>query len=108
MSGPTQISPAELKSRLEGAGKPVLLDVREPWEVAIAALPGIVAMPLHEIPQRWRELDAQAEIVVICRSGMRSQNAATFLMQQGITHVYNLAGGLLAWSREVDPSLPTY
>jgi adenylyltransferase/sulfurtransferase len=108
MSGPTQISPAELKSRLEGAGKPVLLDVREPWEVAIAALPGIVAIPLHEIPQRWRELDAQAEIVVICRSGMRSQNAATFLMQQGITHVYNLAGGLLAWSREVDPSLPTY
>ena len=90
MSGPTQISPAEHKSRLEGAGKPVLLDVREPWEVAIAALPGIVAMPLHEIPQRWRELDAQAEIVVICRSGMRSQNAATFLMQQGITHVYNL------------------
>lgn len=108
MSGPTQISPAELKSRLEGAGKPVLLDVREPWEVAIAALPGIVAMPLHEIPQRWRELDAQAEIVVICRSGMRSQNAATFLMQQGITHVYNLAGGLTAWSRDVDPSLPTY
>jgi len=108
MSGPTQISPAELKSRLESAGKPLLLDVREPWEVAIAALPGIVAIPLHEIPQRWRELDAQAEIVVICRSGMRSQNAATFLMQQGITHVYNLAGGLLAWSREVDPSLPTY
>jgi rhodanese-related sulfurtransferase len=108
MSGPTQISPAELKARLEAGDKPVLLDVREPWEVAIAALPGILTMPLHEVPQRWRELDAQAEIVVICRSGMRSQNAATFLMQQGITQVYNLAGGLLAWSREVDPSLPTY
>jgi adenylyltransferase/sulfurtransferase len=108
MSGPTQISPAELKTRLEAGNKPVLLDVREPWEVAIAALPGSLQIPLHEIPQRWQELDAQAEIVVICRSGMRSQNAATFLMQQGITHVYNLAGGLLAWSREVDPSLPTY
>jgi adenylyltransferase/sulfurtransferase len=108
MSGPTQISPAELKARLEAGGKPTLLDVREPWELAIAALPGIVPIPLHEIPQRWRELDARTEIVVICRSGMRSQNAATFLMQQGITHVYNLAGGLLAWSRDVDPSLPTY
>jgi rhodanese-related sulfurtransferase len=108
MSGPTQISPAELKAWLDAGKKPLLLDVREPWEVAVAALPGIVTIPLHEIPQRWRELDPQAEIVVICRSGMRSQNAATFLMQQGITHVYNLAGGVLAWSRDVDPSLPTY
>jgi len=108
MSGPTQISPAELKARLDAGGKPLLLDVREPWEIAITALPGIVPIPLHEMPQRWQELDAQAEIVVICRSGMRSQNAATFLMQQGITRVYNLAGGMLAWSRDVDPSLPTY
>ncbi|MGA3157454.1 MAG: rhodanese-like domain-containing protein [Steroidobacteraceae bacterium] len=108
MSGPDQISPAELKARIEAGGKPTLLDVREPWEIAVVALPGIVAIPLHEIPQRWQELDPQAEIVVICRSGMRSQNAATFLVQQGITHVYNLAGGMLAWSRDVDPSLPTY
>jgi rhodanese-related sulfurtransferase len=108
MSGPTQISPAELKARLEAGDKPVLLDVREPWEVAIAALPGSVLIPLHEVPQCWQELDAGAEIVVICRSGMRSQNAATFLIQQGITHVYNLVGGLTAWSRDVDPSLPTY
>jgi sulfur-carrier protein adenylyltransferase/sulfurtransferase len=108
MSGPTQISPAELKARLQAGEPPTLLDVREPWEIAIAALPGILVIPLNEIPQRWQELDAQADIVVICRSGMRSQNAATFLVRQGITHVYNLAGGMLAWSREVDPSLPTY
>jgi adenylyltransferase/sulfurtransferase len=108
MNTPVQISPAELKARLDAGEKLTLLDVREPWEIAIAALPGIVPIPLGEIPQRWRELDAQGQIVVICRSGMRSQNAATFLVQQGITPVYNLAGGVLAWSREVDPSLPTY
>jgi rhodanese-related sulfurtransferase len=108
MSEPIQLSATELKARLDAGERPVLLDVREPWEVAIAALPGIVPIPLNEIPQRWQELDAKAEIVVICRSGMRSQRAATFLTQQGITHVYNLAGGVLAWSRDVDPSLPTY
>ena len=108
MSPPAQISPTALKARLDAGEKLTLLDVREPWEIAVAALPGIVPIPLHEIPQRWRELDAQAQIVVICRSGMRSQNAATFLTQQGITHVYNLAGGILAWSRDVDPSLPSY
>lgn len=108
MSPPAQISPAELKARLDAGEKLTLLDVREPWEIAIAALPGILPIPLNEIPQRWRELDAQGEIVVICHSGMRSQHAATFLVQQGITQVHNLAGGVLAWSRDVDPSLPTY
>jgi rhodanese-related sulfurtransferase len=98
----------QLKRRLD-AGEPLqLLDVREPWECAIARLPGGVNIPLGEIPSRWQELDAEAEIIVVCKSGGRSRRAAQFLSAQGFGRVANLSGGIDAWTRDIDPSLPSY
>jgi rhodanese-related sulfurtransferase len=82
-----------------------LLDVREPWEVARAGLPGSVCIPLHEIPSRLEELDAGAEIIVMCQVGGRSQRAAEFLAARGFGRVCNLRGGIAAWASEFDPGL---
>jgi rhodanese-related sulfurtransferase len=103
-----EMAPQELKSRLD-AGEPVkVLDVREPWECAIAQLAGTVNIPLNEIPGRLSELDSAAEWVVMCKSGSRSRRAAEFLLAHGLARVANLAGGIEAWALEVDPSLPVY
>lgn len=88
--------------------RPQIVDVREPWEVAIARLPGSVHIPMHEIPARWSELDPQRPVVCVCHHGMRSMQVGYFLERQGLDPVYNLAGGIDAWSREVDPDCPTY
>ena len=85
-----------------------LLDVREPWEVTLAAIPGSVCIPLHEIPARWKELDVKSEIIVMCKVGGRSQRAAEFLSAQGFGQVSNLRGGIDAWARDVDPSVAAY
>ena len=85
-----------------------LLDVREPWEVALAAISGSVCIPLHEIPARWKELDAKSEIIVMCKVGGRSQRVAEFLSAQGFGQVSNLRGGIDAWARDVDPSVVAY
>ena len=105
MSGVTQMDPAGLKARMDAGQSFCLLDVREPWEVARASLPGSLCIPLHEIPARLGELDAAAEIIVMCRSGGRSQRAAEFLAARGFGAVSNLQGGIEAWAREFDPSL---
>jgi rhodanese-related sulfurtransferase len=103
-----ELAPQEIKHRLD-AGEPLrLLDVREPWECAIAHLPGSLNIPLGEIPARWQELDPQAQIVVVCKSGSRSRRAAQFLLAQGLQRVANLSGGMDAWARDIDPSLPSY
>lgn len=85
-----------------------LLDVREPWEVALANIAGSVHMPMHEIPARYRELSDTLPIIVLCHAGGRSQRAAEFLVTQGFTQVSNLAGGIDAWARAVDTSVATY
>ena len=85
-----------------------LLDVREPWEVALAAISGSVCIPLHEIPSRLNELDANSEIIVMCKVGGRSQRVAEFLSAQGFGQVSNLRGGIDAWARDVDPSMAAY
>jgi len=103
-----ELVPQQLKRRLD-AGEPLrLLDVREPWECAIARLPGSLNIPLAEIPARWQELDADSEIIVVCKSGGRSRRAAQFLSAQGLGRVANLSGGIDAWTRDIDPSLPSY
>ncbi|HTP38445.1 MAG TPA: rhodanese-like domain-containing protein [Steroidobacteraceae bacterium] len=103
-----EISPQQLKRRLEAGEKPCVLDVREPWEVAIVSLPGSVNIPLHEIPLRLKELDAGSEIIVMCKMGGRSRQAAEFLAAHNFSRVSNLTGGIVAWGREVDPALPDY
>ncbi len=87
----------------------VLLDVREPWEFATAQIAGSKSMPMGEIPARaFQELDPEAHIVTICHAGVRSLNVAAWMRNQGFEKVQSLAGGIDAWSREIDPAVPRY
>jgi sulfur-carrier protein adenylyltransferase/sulfurtransferase len=108
MSGVTQIDPAGLKAKMDAKESFCLLDVREPWEIAIASIPGSLAIPIHELPTRLKELDAGSEIIVMCHAGGRSQRAADFLASQGYPKIGNLRGGITAWSRDIDPDVPEY
>ncbi|HEY9871437.1 MAG TPA: rhodanese-like domain-containing protein [Candidatus Obscuribacterales bacterium] len=106
----TEMSPRELKDRLDAGQKIAVLDVREPHELAICSLNNTFHIPMGMLPLRLAELDSYKDydIVVYCRSGKRSQRAAQFLRENGFTRVANLRGGILAWADEVDPSLPRY
>ncbi len=105
-NGIEQIPVTELKRRRDAGENPFVLDVREPWEYQIANLGGHL-IPQGELAQRAGELPRDQTIVVQCKSGGRSQNAAELLKAQGF-HVENLAGGITGWSNEVDPSVPKY
>jgi adenylyltransferase/sulfurtransferase len=102
-----EIAPRELKSRLDGGDDLFILDVREPHEYQICNLGGHL-IPLGELSRRVNELDSSREIVAHCRSGKRSAEAVEFLRSAGFRKVWNLKGGILAWSDEVDPSTPKY
>lgn len=91
--------------------KPLLLDVREGWEVQTAALPGITHIPMSQIPGRVDEIAAAAaggDIVSICHHGARSMQVAMFLESRGVGNLHNLSGGINAWSMQVDPTVPKY
>lgn len=98
----------ELKARLDKGDKLVLLDVREPWEHALAKLDGSVLIPLGTLPQALTKLDKTTEIIAYCHHGMRSADATGFLIQQGFANVKNLVGGIDAWSIQVDNAVPRY
>jgi molybdopterin/thiamine biosynthesis adenylyltransferase/rhodanese-related sulfurtransferase len=102
-----EIAPRELKSRLDRGDELFILDVREPHEYQICNLGGHL-IPLGELSRRVNELDSSREIAVHCRSGKRSAEAVEFLRSAGFRKVLNLKGGILAWSDEVDPSVPKY
>jgi rhodanese-related sulfurtransferase len=87
---------------------PVVLDVREPWEIETAKIAGSMSIPMREIPARSEELDDEAPVVCVCHHGARSAQVAMFLESRGHKNVFNLQGGIDAWSRQVDPSVPTY
>jgi adenylyltransferase/sulfurtransferase len=108
MSGIPEIGPREVKKMIDEKQPFVLIDVREPHEFQICRIPGSTLIPLGEIPKRMNELDSASEIVVHCRSGQRSARAVEFLMKAGFQKIYNLKGGILAWSDQVDPSVPKY
>ena len=88
--------------------KPLLLDVREPWEFDRCRLNGAALVPMRELPARLGDVEADGPIVCICHHGGRSAHAAMFLLRQGFADVYNLTGGVDAWARQVDPTMPTY
>lgn len=102
-----EISPADFLSRRQNGEDLTLLDVRETWELGVASVPGVVHIPMSEIASRIGELDPNKETVVLCRSGKRSLEVAKYLQGNGFRAV-NLAGGILAWSRDVDATIPTY
>jgi adenylyltransferase/sulfurtransferase len=103
-----EIEVTEVKAKLDRGDNFVLLDVREPHEYQIAKIPGSRLIPLGEVNKRLDELDPNADIVIHCKSGMRSARACGILKAAGFQHVRNMKGGILAWSNQVDPSVPKY
>jgi rhodanese-related sulfurtransferase len=111
-----QVRPAGLadwmKSHAAAGETAVVLDVRQPAELSVASVKpdgfDLVAIPMNEIPQRLSELDPDRPVACLCHTGMRSQRVAMFLAANGFTQVANVAGGIDAWSRELDPSVPLY
>jgi len=106
-NGIPEITAREMKARLDRGDNLFILDVREPHEFQICNLQGHL-IPLGQLTQRVKELDSSREIVVHCRSGKRSAEAIMFLQQAGFRKLWNLKGGVLAWSDEVDPTMPKY
>jgi len=103
-----EMTPAEVADWLHSDNPPFLLDVREPNEWDICHLPGAVRISVNELAERMNELDSAVEMVVYCRSGVRSARAVDLLRQAGFRKVKNMAGGILRWSDEVDPDVPKY
>lgn len=101
------INVAQLAAQLK-IEKPLLLDVREPWEYEICHIDGSINIPMGQIPQQLSKLQGTREIVVICHHGIRSQNVIRFLQQQAVDGLVNLDGGVDAWAREVDLDMPLY
>jgi adenylyltransferase/sulfurtransferase len=106
-NGIPQLTVKELKRRIDAGEEVYILDVREPWEQKIAQIGGKL-IPQNEVPQRLAEIDREREIIVHCHHGVRSQRIAEFLKQAGYPRVFNLAGGIHAWSEEIDPKVLKY
>ena len=103
-----EITVSELKAKFDRGDKFTLLDVREPHEYAIGKIPGSKLVPLGTVEGRADEFDPNEEIVLQCKSGMRSAQALEILRSKGFKNLKNLKGGILAWSDEIDPSVPKY
>ncbi len=107
-AAPGEITPVEVKARLDRGDQFVLIDVREPHEHQICNIPAARLIPLGQLPKRLNELNRSDDIVVHCKSGMRSAKAQDLLKQAGFEKVLNMKGGILAWSDQVDASVPKY
>ena len=103
-----EMTPKELKGRLDAGQPPVLLDVRQDWETKLCRLENSIHIPIEEIELRTEELNPENEIVVYCHQGVRSAAVAEYLRSLGFSSVRNLAGGLDSWARSVDPSMRRY
>jgi len=104
-----RLTAREVQDHLQNADpKPLILDVREPWEYAVCHMDGAKLLPMRQIPAALGELDPEQEMVVVCHHGIRSFSVCRFLEQAGFGRVINLEGGVAAWARDVDPGMPTY
>jgi rhodanese-related sulfurtransferase len=111
MPGVPELSPTEFTNRwpdYADGGEVVLLDVREHDELTVAAVAGAVHIPMREIPERLAELDVDKTLVVMCHSGGRSRRVAEYLLGLGFTTIFNLKGGIDAWSTQLDSHVPRY
>ena len=102
------VNAIQLSGELAGPNPPLLIDVREPWEAELVSIPGSVLIPLGELPERMTELDSDADIVLYCHHGMRSDRALQFLQRMEFSRVRHLTGGVDAYAVKVDPSLARY
>ncbi len=104
------LSVQQLAQWLQGAdrSRPLLLDVREPWEYQICRIEGSALVPMRELPAQLDAIDREQPVVCICHHGRRSAHVAMYLAGQGFPDVYNLAGGVDAWARQVDTAMATY
>jgi rhodanese-related sulfurtransferase len=104
-----EIQPVQVQELRQQGTEFLLLDCREPWEHQTARIEGAVLMPMQELPLRaHQELDPDQHIVVYCHHGVRSLNVTNWLRQQGFEKVQSMRGGIAAWSKEVDPKVPSY
>lgn len=102
-----EISVQELQALKESGADFIILDVRDLWEYQICNLGGQL-IPYRELPLRFTELDREKQIIVHCQMGGRSSRAVAFLLEQGFTKVFNLRGGIKAWTAEIDPKMSQY
>jgi rhodanese-related sulfurtransferase len=103
-----EITPAEVKQRLDRGEKLVLIDVREPWEFSLCRIEGAKLIPMGTVPANLQALDTDDEIVVYCHHGVRSLDVTVWLRGQGVEGAKSLAGGIERWSVEIDPKVPRY
>jgi rhodanese-related sulfurtransferase len=104
-----EITPEEMKTKLDAGEEFRLLDVREPWEFETAAIAGATQIPMGDVPSRaHQELDPEEHIVVVCHHGVRSMNVTVWLRQQGFERAQSMRGGIDAWSKRVDAGVPLY
>jgi rhodanese-related sulfurtransferase len=104
-----EISPQEVKAKLDRKDDFRLIDVREPWEFERSYIDGAKLMPMGDVPSRaHQELDPEDHIIVICHHGVRSMNVTAWLRQQGFEKAQSMRGGIDAWSRSIDSQVPTY
>jgi rhodanese-related sulfurtransferase len=103
-----QITPKDLKARIDAGESIMLLDVREDWEVDTASIPNAVNIPMNDVPDSLDSLPKDVPIAVVCHHGGRSAQVAYWLKAQGYDKVMNVSGGIDAWSQQVDPSVPRY
>jgi len=108
MSAVDEITPVDLKARIDRGERPFILDVREPEEVALAAFPDATNIPMGELPARMSELDPDRETIIVCHHGIRSAQVAIYLARMGFQRAVNLTGGIDAWSAVADPAVPRY
>jgi rhodanese-related sulfurtransferase len=104
-----EITPEEVKSKIDADERFTLLDVREPWEFETARIAGAKLMPMGDVPSRAnQELDPEEPVIVICHHGVRSMNVTAWLRQQGFEKAQSMRGGIDAWSRRIDTNVPVY
>jgi rhodanese-related sulfurtransferase len=108
MSDDVETTVEALHALLSAGAEVQLVDVRDDWELGIAALPSALHIPLPQLPASLEALDPARPVVLLCHHGMRSLQAAFWLRQQGYDDATSVAGGIDAWSRRIDPSVPTY
>lgn len=103
-----KLTPKQVQQRLQEGAPLTIIDVREAWELAICRLEGALHIPMNDIPDALEHIPREGDVVIMCHSGARSAQVASWLTLQGFTNVYNMVGGIDRWSVEVDTSVPRY